>query len=73
MHIADAHREILPDDVSPMPMPDSKAEAVYLLQCLDAGVYPTADAVELEASTDQLSDSSFFLRMNSTCSRRSTS
>ena len=72
MHIADAHREMLPDDVPPMPMPDSKAEANFLLQCLEAGVYPTADLIELEASTDQLSDS-FFLRMNSTCSRRSTS
>jgi hypothetical protein len=71
MHIADAHREMLPDDVPPMPMPDSKAEADFLLQCLDAGLYPTLDLTE--ASTDQLSDSSFFLRMNSTCSRYSTS
>ena len=73
MHVADAHREMLSDDVPPMPMPDSKAEADLLLQYLNAGLYPTADVVELEVCTDQLPDSSFFLRMNSTCSRRSTS
>jgi hypothetical protein len=41
MHIADAHREMLPDDVSLIPMPDSRNEAELLLLFIDCGLFPS--------------------------------
>jgi len=42
MYVSEEHEEMLPDDVRPILMPDSKSEAMLLLLLLELGFYPTA-------------------------------
>jgi hypothetical protein len=41
MHICEAHKEMLPETISPMVMPDTPAEADLIVILLDSGLYPT--------------------------------
>ncbi len=47
MHVPD-HESMLPNHISPIPMPDSKREAEMLCLLLDAGLHP-----RLQEGSDQ--------------------
>ena len=43
MHTCANHRDMLPEEISPMLMPDTADEARVLLHCLGLGLYPTVE------------------------------
>lgn len=57
MHICDDHKEMLPEGIPPMLMPDTQEDAVFLLSFLKCGFFLSATATEEADVLRQLFDS----------------
>ncbi len=47
------HESVLPDHVSPIPRPESRAEARLLLLCLKIGFFPTYERAGEEGESEK--------------------
>lgn len=52
MHIPDDHERMLPEEIRPMIMPDTRQEAHLLLLCLECGFYSTIELEDAEEEVD---------------------